>query len=242
MHAAVKQEPPRWASFVGAYNAYMTQNLLGGSRRFKIAWAINCHKALTPAVVVLLMFGYQSFSAAAWVYLALHGTYCLCWLLKHVAFRDPRWETRVTIGGAAFTFVLLATYWVAPFLLISNVLNRPGDVAPSWLLALCIGLLVLGATVMMTSDCQKRFTLRYRAGLIAEGMFKRIRHPNYLGEMMVYASFALLVRHWIPWVVLAYWWTCVFLVNMLIIEASLSRYPEWAEYRRRTSMLIPWVV
>jgi hypothetical protein len=44
------------------------------------------------------------------IYLALHGSYGRCWLLKHAAFRDPKWETRVTLAGAAFTFILLVTY------------------------------------------------------------------------------------------------------------------------------------
>ena len=242
MQDATGETAPRWASSLGAFNVYMTQDLIGGPRRIKLAWAINLHKILTPAVVVLLMLWFRNFGLAAWVYLALHGTYCLCWLMKHAAFRDPKWETRVTFPGAGFTFALLATYWVAPFLLISDVLQRPPNELTGCLLALSISLLVLGTSIMMTSDCQKRFTLKYHAGLITGGMFKRIRHPNYLGEMMVYASLALLVRHWIPWAVLAYWWLCVFLVNMLTIEASLSRYPEWEEYRRKTSMLIPWVV
>lgn len=242
MNAQTNRRTPRWAGFLGAFNAHVTQELLGGPRRIRLAWAINLHKALTPVVVVLLMVHYRNFATVAWVYLALHGTYCLCWLLKHAAFRDPKWETRVTFGGAVFTFVLLATYWIAPFLLISDGLQRPASRVGGWLVALSIGLVVLGTTIMMTADCQKRFTLRYRSGLITDGMFKRIRHPNYLGEMMVYAAFALLVRHWIPWAVLAYWWVCVFLVNMLMIEASLSRYPEWAKYRKETSMLIPWVI
>ena len=242
MNGTMRREAPRWASWLGAFNVYVTQDLLGGPRQIKLAWAINLHKILTPMVVVLFMFRFRNFGEAAWVYLALHGAYCFCWLLKHSAFRDSRWETRVTIAGAVFTFVLLASYWVAPFLLISDVLERPSNEVPSWLIAISISLLVLGTATMMTSDCQKRFTLALRSGLITDGMFRRIRHPNYLGEMMVYASLALLVRHWIPWAVLAYWWVCVFLVNMLMIEASLARYPGWADYKRKTSMLIPWVV
>ena len=70
-------------------------------------------------------------------------------------------------------------------------------------------------------------------------MFKYVRHPNYLGEMMIYGSYALLVQHWIPWVILAYWWIFVFLLNMLKIEASLSRYPEWKAYKTRSGMLLP---
>jgi protein-S-isoprenylcysteine O-methyltransferase Ste14 len=50
---------------------------------------------------------------------------------------------------------------------------------------------------------------------------------------------ALVVQHWIPWVILGWVWTGVFLVNMLMKEASLSRYPEWVAYKARTGMLLP---
>lgn len=238
METTQKQEAPGWAIAVNAFNTYLSQDLLGGPRPVKTAWVINLHKFLTVFVVSLFMILFDNFSTAAWVYLALHGTYGFCWLLKHAAFRDPKWETRITFGSAIFLFLLLGTYWVAPFLLISDTLgNRPAP--PIWLITFCVAFFVLGVTIMVASDCQKNITLKYRPGLITDGMFKFVRHPNYLGEMMLYASFALLVQHWIPWVVLAYWWTTVFFVNMLMIESSISRHPEWDAYKARTGRLLP---
>jgi steroid 5-alpha reductase family enzyme len=64
-----------------------------------------------------------------------------------------------------------------------------------------------------------------------------VRHPNYLGEMMLYGSFALLAQHWAPWVVLAWVWLGVFVPNMLRKEASMSRYPEWAAYKACSGFL-----
>jgi len=63
-----------------------------------------------------------------------------------------------------------------------------------------------------------------------------MRHPNYLGEMLIYASFALMVRHWIPWVILGFIWTFVFMTNIAAQEASLSRHPGWHAYRARTGL------
>jgi protein-S-isoprenylcysteine O-methyltransferase Ste14 len=240
MDTIKRQAVPGWAMAMNAFNTFLSQDLLGGPKQVKIAWVINLHKFLTVFVVGLFMILFNNYSAAAWVYLALHGTYGFCWLLKHVAFRDAKWETRITFGGAAFLFLLLATYWIAPFLLISNVLGADRLAPPLWLIAFCIILFTLGLTIMTASDCQKNITLKHRQGLITDGMFKHVRHPNYLGEMMLYASFALLVQHWIPWLVLAYWWITVFLVNMLVIESSLSRYPEWEAYKSRTGRLLPW--
>jgi protein-S-isoprenylcysteine O-methyltransferase Ste14 len=220
-------------------NTYLSQNLLGGPKLIKMAWVINLHKSLTVLVVAILMVLFSNNSIAAWVYLALHGTYGLCWLMKHFAFHDSKWESKTTLSGSIFTFLLLATYWVAPFLLISGVLGHDQSGPSNWLLAVCIALHTFGVVVMTGSDCQKHFELKHKRSLITEGMFARVRHPNYLGEMMVYGSYALLVQHWIPWIILAYWWIMVFLVNMLTIETSLSRYPDWREYKSRTGMLVP---
>jgi protein-S-isoprenylcysteine O-methyltransferase Ste14 len=239
---STRREAVKPVRIISSVNDYLAGRFLGGPRLIKQAWVINLHKFLTGFVVAGLMIFYKNYSTAAWIYLVLHGTYGLCWLLKHIAFRDPKWETRATFGGAVFLFLLLATYWVAPFLLISDALGRPTPVLPDWYIALVICIYVLGLTVMTASDCQKNITLRFRKDLITDGIFRHVRHPNYLGEMMIYASFALLVRHWIPWAILAYWWIWVFLTNMLTIEASLSRYPQWEAYRSRTGMILPWKV
>ena len=82
-------------------------------------------------------------------------------------------------------------------------------------------------------------TLQVKRGLIDTGFFRHVRHPNYLGEMMIYGSYALLVGHWFPWAVLAWVWLGVFATNMAMKEASMSRYPQWAEYKARTGMLLP---
>jgi len=227
---------PQLALAIDRFNTFMTQDLFGGSKSIKMAWVINLHKILTPFVIFGLMIIFSNNSKEAWIYLSLHSSYCLCWLMKHNAFRDKKWEVKITAGGAIFTFILLATYWTAPFMLIS----RPQLLSVSnGYLFLCISLHTIGTMIMMTADCQKYFTMKYRQGLITEGIYRYSRHPNYLGEMMIYASYALLAQHWLPWVILAYWWSTVFLVNMLIVEGSISRHPGWDAYRERTGFLLP---
>ncbi len=240
MSAAVPTESvPAIVAGWSRFSRYLSQDFLGGPRPLKFAWVINVQKGGTLLWVGALMLAYRNVSPAAWVYLALHGTYGLCWLLKHVAFPDPSWERRITFGGAFMSVAtVLGPYWLFPFLLISGVLGpRPPPGFP--LLAFCIGLHTLGVAIMLSADCQKYFTLRVRRGLIADGMFRHSRNPNYLGEMMVYGSYALLVGHWIPWAVLAWVWIGIFLPNMLNKDASLSRYPGWAAYKARTGLLLP---
>lgn len=70
---------------------------------------------------------------------------------------------------------------------------------------------------------------------------EQIRHPNYLGEMMLYSAYALLAWRAYPWTVLLSVWTVLFATNMVHKEVSMSRYYDWEEYRRRTWWLLPGI-
>ena len=230
---------PLWTHWA-RFTAFMTERFLGGPQVLKFSWVINFQKTGTFFYILLLMNYYQNFSLAACVYLALHRMYGFCWMLKHFAFPDRSWEKKITIGGGLMAFVLvLGLYWVFPYLLISRILGPDQKMASLTILTAAISLHTLGVVIMMTADCQKYFTLKYHQGLIREGLFKYIRHPNYLGEIMLYASYAIIVQHWIPWAILSWVWIGVFLVNILQKEASMSRYPEWADYKKQSGMLIP---
>lgn len=237
---APRPRAPRWVERVSRLNRALSEDFLGGPKVLKFAWVINAQKCTTVLFVGALMALSSNWSAAAWVYLGLHGAYGFVWLLKHVAFPDPSWEKRVTFGGALLSWLfVLGPYWVAPVLLVTDVLGhaRPNPSAAE--LGVSVFVHTLGVAIMIAADAQKTFTLRLRRGLITDGMFARVRHPNYLGEMMIYGAYAFLVGHWIPWAILAVVWTQVFTTNMLMKEASMSRYPEWAAYKARTGMLLP---
>lgn len=215
---------------------HFSDDLLGGPRVLKASWVINLQKGGTLPFVLLLMWRFDCWTPTAWTYAALHGSYGLCWLLKDRVFPDPNWEKRITFAGAFNMWLAaLGLYWGAPVLIVTRRIE-----APTWLLFLATLIYALGVVVMMASDAQKYFTLQVKRGLITTGFFARVRHPNYLGEMMLYGSFALLAQHWLPWAVLAWVWLGVFVPNMLRKEASMSRYPEWPAYKARSGFLIPW--
>jgi protein-S-isoprenylcysteine O-methyltransferase Ste14 len=214
---------------------FLTDDFLGGPRVVKFAWSINLQKGGTLFFVLGLMAWFGDFSVTAWTYAALHGSYGLIWLLKDSVFPDPAWQKKLTIGGAINTWLLaLGLYWIAPVLLVT----RRHEAAPA-VLGGAILLYAIGVVLMVGSDAQKYFVLRARSGLITDGFFARTRNPNYLGEMMLYASFAIVAGHWVPWLVLAWVWGGVFLPNMLRKDASMARRPGWAAYRAATGLLLP---
>jgi protein-S-isoprenylcysteine O-methyltransferase Ste14 len=234
---------PAWAVGMRKFTDYLSKDFLGGPRPWKFAWIINFQKGGSFFFFGFLIWYYQNTSTAAWVYLALHGGYGLVWLIKDLTFPDPNWQIKITIGAGINAFLaVLGLYWVFGWLLISRT-SQPAYPLPEavWF-ALCISLCLIGSVIMIAADAQKFFTLRIQRGLITDGMHRWVRHPNYLGEMMVYGSFAMLVWHWFPLLVLAWVWIGLFAVNMVMKEASMSRYPDWAAYKKRSWWLIPFLL
>ena len=128
----------------------------------------------------------------------------------------------------------LAGYYAAPYLLISKHLILP----PS-LIGIVLSIYTLGIFLHYVSDAQKYYTLKLQKGLIEEGLFGRTRNPNYLGEILIYLSYALMSLHWLPFLILAGWVFGFFLRNMLEKDKSMARHPPFEEYRKRTGLLFP---
>ncbi|MGK7922530.1 MAG: DUF1295 domain-containing protein [Trichodesmium sp.] len=200
----------------------------------KIKYPINLHKATTFIFILALMIAYQNFSLGAWVYLALHGTYGILWLLKDRIYPDKQWEQEISLGLGIITFFFISLYWVAPFILISS-----GTEPPIPLVAAAISLNIFGVFLHYSSDAQKYYTLKYQPGLITEGFFARCRNTNYLGEILIYLAFTMLAQHWLPYLIQAVFVALVFIPNMLKKDKSLSRYSEFTEYKANSWLIIP---
>jgi protein-S-isoprenylcysteine O-methyltransferase Ste14 len=236
--SAGREVAPGWAIQADRAVRFLTEDLGGGPRVVKIAQMINFHKVITAFLIFGMMAYFGNFTTPAWIYLALHGTYGYCWLIKDFAFRDVYFDKRVTYGGVLFTYAgLVAWYWLLPYLFISRF------VAPSnAMLWFCISLHTLGCVLMVAADLQKNLVLRLHKGLITDGVFTYTRNPNYLGEIMIYASYALLTAHWAGWLVVLWCWLGVFLPRMLLKDASISRHPGWVDYKARSGLVFPWRV
>lgn len=195
---------------------------------------INAHKITTPFVVLGMMYYFNAWSVTAWVYLALHGTYCLLWIIKEYTFRDKRFEEPINpIIGFLFVFTMLGLYWIAPYIITSRHIEAPG-----WIISLSVFLTMLGVFYHFVSDAYKYAILSTKKELITTGLFSKTRNPNYLGEMLIYLGFALLALNWLPFVALAYWWS-YFFINMLRKEKSISRYSGYKEWTKKSWLLFP---
>ena len=201
----------------------------------KTATFINIHKALVTPIVLGLMFAFNNWSTEAFIYLAIHGSYSILWLIKDALYADKRFEEKVhPLIGLIFIFLPLAGYYLAPYLLIS----RHVTLTPP-LTALVLVLYIFGIFLHYVSDAQKFYTLQNKKGLIEDGLFKYTRNPNYLGEIMIYSAYAIMSLHWLPFLVLSGWVFGFFVKNMLSKDKSLSRHSQFAEYKNRSGLLFP---
>lgn len=207
---------------------------------FRERHVIDFFKGLTlPFILAIIYYMREkdpSFNnIGLWIYAATHGSYGIFWCLKSYCFGDKSWERPLTL----FRFVLLVTglsgYWVAPLLIAHFKVVHS---APY--LAMCCFIYAFGVFYHFVSDMQKHMSLSLRPGvLIQEGLWSNCRNPNYFGEFLIYISFSLQSSHWLSFalfgaVVLIEW-----IPNMLRKDKSLSRYPQFPAYSRRSYMFLP---
>jgi len=205
----------------------------------RVRHLVDTHKFLTPFFVLFLMWYFQQFyNATMWTYLALHGTYGILWIFKSNIIPDKTFEQRLSIVGVVTSALFLTSYWSSPFFIAKNGLN-----APLFIRNLATVLWGTGLVIMYSADMQKTIELKHRRGhLITTGMFSLSRNINYFGELLIYVGFNILCieKVIVPCVVMSsaigFWFT-----RMLEKEKSLSRYPEFEEYKKRTAFFIPYL-
>jgi protein-S-isoprenylcysteine O-methyltransferase Ste14 len=201
---------------------------------------IDSHKGLTGPFILGLIAWYHAWdNVLAWIYLALHGTYGVLWILKSRYFGDKSWERPVPFWYGLGTWVLLSPYWISPWLIVTQ---RANPIAP-WTIGLCIAMYSFGVFLHFASDMQKHMSMQYRRGtLLTDGLWSLSRNPNYLGELLIYLGFSLLPMHWAPLCGLGFVVATVWIPNMRRKDKSLSRYPEFASYKSATKLIIPYLI
>lgn len=92
------------------------------------------------------------------------------------------------------------------------------------------------------SDCQKYYSLKYRPNeLVANGYWAYTRHPNYLGELLIYTGYFLTSGHSMPFYLTIGLFVTLFLPNILEKDAFLSRYENFKKWKSNTGLVVPSV-
>jgi len=202
----------------------------------KLRYIIEFHKAMTAFVILSLMNHYKNYSLGSFLYLTLHAIYGVVWILKGFAFPEDSLHKRVGFFRAMVNFFALSAYWILPFIQMSgHGIDKPSAERVMFTVAL----FTLGIAMLVGSEAQKTYVLNQRNGLITDGFFKFTRNPNYLGEMMIQASFAFATGSVIAWGIIISLWCTYFLPRMIAKDVSLRSKEGAASYFVRSSMLLP---
>ena len=210
--------------------------------QIKQKYPIDFAKSITWLVVLGLIYFFNEFdNITAWIYLCLHGSYGIMWVIKSNVFPDKTWERKVGIPYTLFILFGLMLYW-SPALIIT-MKDHEATLVPT---ISAIILFSFGVFYHFTSDMQKYTYLKHNSGLITEGLWKQCRHPNYFGELLIYSSFLLLTIEthlwWVPILILSIFIIGVWIPGMIRIDKSLSRFDEHESYKKKTAFIIPYIL
>jgi len=97
---------------------------------------------------------------------------------------------------------------------------------------------------------QKQQSFKTGSGFLREGLFRYSRHPNFFCEICLWWTFYLFsvaVSHqtsvWINYTIIgALFLTLLFQGSTAFTESiSSKKYPDYKQYQKTTSKLIPWL-
>jgi protein-S-isoprenylcysteine O-methyltransferase Ste14 len=102
--------------------------------------------------------------------------------------------------------------------------------------------MILASSVALGRLYSPEVTLQQDHRLITHGPYRHVRHPRYLGALLLALGLPLTFRSWIGLVL----YPAIVAIVLLRIrdEEALMRKafgPEWEAYCKQTSRLIPWV-
>lgn len=172
---------------------------------------------------------------------------------------DYRWEIvrkRMTsVQFKIFNIFFIAIYQNFLLFIIAlpayYILEHSGKLnAPTWI---CIVLFILALIGETTADQQQwnfhqaKKTGKTNKRFLDQGLFSISRHPNFFFEQsqwwLLYLIGGFSTNHLLNYSILgAILLTLLFLGSTNLTEnISLGKYPEYADYQKSTSAIIPWI-
>ena len=117
----------------------------------------------------------------------------------------------------------------------------------AWLLPLSLAVLVAGLVVRLTAiytlgrSFSVNVAIRPEQKVQRAGLYRFVRHPSYLGMLIIFLAVGLEARNWLSLAIMLVPTTLALLYRIHIEEAALlgAFGEEYAGYSRDTSRLIP---
>ena len=206
-----------------------------GPKIFPVHIIVNIQKSSTIFIMYLLMIYFNNYSKGAYIYLSLHGSYGLIWLLKDMTFPDKSMHVKTCFLPACALVTLLLLYWGIGFEMMYGLgIQEPSNGR----IFICFFIFSFGLIFMLCSDLQKYLILKYKVGLIDNYFLAWNRNTNYLGEIMIYFSFALIVGRLECYLLLIFVWITFFVGRIYIKEKSLQKKEGYTKYKNNSYIIL----
>lgn len=202
--------------------------------------AINVAKVITIICLIGLAIVYGIYDQRQVIYLSLHISYCCWWLLEQRLFPTRRQQIFTERADLA-TFIVIILF-VGVFYALPGYFAFTNPQPISYLtVAIALPLYIFGSLINTAADVQKMVAKEMGASLVQDGIWRFLRHINYLGDIMRYASFSVIAGSlWaflLPLVIVLLYVQRIFQKE----TSMMSKYPEFADYQKSSSRLIPWI-
>ena len=224
--------------------------ILGNASVYDPYWSVQ-----PPVILLAFAFGRELtvlgvLLLVAVFYWAVRLTANWAYTFGNLTHQDWRYTMLHEKTGVFYPFVNFVGIHMVPTLVVWGCIlpavyaMREGLAANPVSIAFVL-LSVLAASMQGIADIQMHTFRRHRDGaFIRRGLWKYSRHPNYLGEILMWWGVGLAVICAAPqaWYLLggAIANTVLFLaVSIPLAEGRQSRKPGYAEYKKQTRMLLP---
>ena len=206
-----------------------------GPKIFPVHYIVNLQKSSTIIIMYLLMIYFNNYSKGAYIYLSLHGSYGLLWLLKDLLIPDKTLHVKTCLLPAGALIGLLLLYWGIGFEMMYGLgIQEPSNGR----IFSCFFIYSFGLIFMLCTDLQKFLILKYKKGLINNYFLAKNRNTNYLGEIMIYFSFALIVGRIECYCLLIFIWLTFFAGRIYLKEKSLQKKEGYDMYKKKSYILL----
>jgi len=169
-------------------------------------------------------------------------------LFMSVRQRFKRKRNIVTKGDKGSTWILIISIGIGYFLSFRIATMRMGRM-PHWDIFFLIGivLILIGMIIRIYSikTLSQQFTYTVTNiedhKLIKTGLYKNIRHPGYLGQIIIFTATAIALSNWLSILAMLIPVISGYLYRISIEEKFLIKQlgQEYIDYQKETRKLIP---
>jgi protein-S-isoprenylcysteine O-methyltransferase Ste14 len=202
--------------------------------------AINTAKILTILLLVAyaLVFGIKDLRQI--IYLCLHISYCLWWLVEQWFYplrRQQMFSEPIGVTGFIFCLLFVGVFYSFPgYLAFTNL--EPLSLVT---VAVALPLFIFGSLINATADIQKLTAKQYGADLVSDGIWRFSRNINYFGDLLRYLSYSVMAgsiwSYSLPTFI-----ALLYIQRIFSKEQSMSKkYQDYQEYQQASARLIPFI-